>query len=446
MGERIALCIDETTCLNPALMGLDGELLDSQGWLRVFVNGEEARQGICKDGGFEEAWVASSEDVEPINLAATIKEDRPDLPVRLVVAQGCGSLLSRAHTAGIDEVLELQAFAALYADTKARLGRGAQEGARIAEKAQGPVIAGTDDDPSPVAFDAVATELAVSKPPARPKTAVATKSHGFVMPVVSGSGGAGKSSVSVMAALIAREMGYRTLLLDYDLQFGDMPIMVGAKDPLAIDEALSHPELLEREMRKDPAFTLIAAPDRLEKAESVVRGMPAFLDDVAPLFDVIIANTGAAWAEQHAVLLERSYTALFLIDQRTSSIHACKRALELCARCGIATGPFEFAINRCAKGAPLTAADVSSAFQGAPVFELKDGGRDVEDFLAAGGAPDLLRSGNEFCESLGQVMARLLPKGGQSLQGGAFGVSFQPAPKRKGFVMGRKRGRKNGDS
>ena len=87
---------------------------------------------------------------------------------------------------------------------------------------------------------------------------------------------------------------------------------------------------------------LLAAPRRLEAYEAIAAEGPALLDCLMPRFDVIVANTGAAWREEHALLLERSSKALFLVDQRASSLRACKHAFELCARCGIATSPFVF--------------------------------------------------------------------------------------------------------
>ena len=106
----------------------------------------------------------------------------------------------------------------------------------------------------------------------------------------------------------------------------------------------------------------------------MVERAPQLLDQLTARFDVVVANTGAAWAEQHALLLERSSKALFLIDQRPSSLRACQHALDLCARCGIATGPFLYAVNRCSKNALFTSIDVSCSLRGAHVFELKDGG------------------------------------------------------------------------
>lgn len=405
MSRRIALCVDEATCANPASIGLEGELLESQDWLALFTAGDAARREISADDGIEEAWVVSCDDVAPINLAASLKADRPDLHVQLVEFDGCGSLFSRAHTALIDEVHDRPAFVRAYAEAKA-------------------------------AARPAAAPLAVPAP-----VFTATAGRAFLMPVVSGSGGAGKSSVAVMAAFIAWERGCRTLLLDYDLQFGDTAIMAGVESPLAVDAALAHPERLEREMLKSPGLTVLAAPERLEAADAVVRALPQLLDDVADAFDVIVANTGAAWAEQHAALLERSSAALFLIDQRASSLWACKHALELCARCGIASGPFRFAVNRCAKNALLTSIDVSCALQGAPVFELKDGGRDVEEYLGGGAAAELLGSGNEFCTSLERALERIVPGLGQGApaQGGAD--DDRRVQRRRGRHAGRKRGR-----
>lgn len=440
MSARVAFCIDEATCRNPGLVGLEGEALDAQPWLDVYHSGEEARRGIAADESIGEAWVVSSDDVEPINLAATLKADRPDLNVRLVSSDGCGSLYSRAHTALIDEVADYAQFLQRYAAMKHGFSENAD--GRSAENA---TVAATPSSCEEATIVAPAFAMAPSESPfaVQPVVALlptAKAGRAFLMPVVSGSGGAGKSSVSVVGAFIARSLGYRTLLLDYDLQFGDAAIMAGVENALPVDEAMARPDRLEREMRRDPGLAVLAAPARLEAAEDVVHAMPQFLDDVSGAFDVILANTGAAWAEQHAVLLERCSAALFLVDQRASSVRACRHALELCARCGIASGPFQFALNRCAKGAPLTPVDVSSALQGAPVFEIKDGGRDVEDYLGGGAAAELLETRNDFCTSLEHVVSSMLPGAAQRIEMPASTEDGRRASKRRGRHAGRKRG------
>ena len=421
MSIRAALCIDDAIRLEPATIGLDGEDFDGQRWLSVFLSGAEARAAVAEDGTLDRVWIVSCEDVEPINLAATLKSDRPDLDVCLVQEDAGGSVLSRAHNASIDEVMDTSAFVRKYCELKGRNAAAANEPSPpVGETSAKMVEAPSSEETAPFEARVVTaarqergqhtlTAQQLEKP--RVSRIATMQLDTFVLPIVSGSGGAGKSTVSVVGAHLAHAMGYRTLLLDYDLQFGDAALLSGVADPIAIDDAFSHPDLVDREIGLGGGPIVLAAPERLESAELVVRALPEHFDSLACKFDVVIANTGAAWAEQHAALLERSNAALFLVDQRASSIRACRHALELCARCGIATGPFQFALNRCAKGARLTSIDVSCALRGVPVFELKDGGPDVEELLGAGSPQALLETRNDFSASLEQLLTKLLPDG-----------------------------------
>ena len=432
MSSRIALCIDEATCMNPELMGLDGEALENQSWLTVFSSAEYAREAIAQDSGIDEVWVASSDGIAPINLAASLKSDRPELPVRLVAADAGGSLLSRAHTALIDEVIAPSVFVRRYSEAKRDRGTTAFQKERVlsvpavASSLSAAVPTASASATAPAAMPAVPsvivpiaessvrpaprTALAVAEPSMYPSACAvpAAVSSTFLMPVVSGSGGAGKTTVSVLSALMARDAGFRTLLFDCDLQFGDASLALGKDDALTLDDALARPDAFERLCMGD-GFALIAAPRRLESAEYLAREVPRLLGTAAGHFDAIIANTGAFWSECHAVLLERASAALFLIDQRSSSLRACKHALELCTRCGIATGPFRFVLNRCAKGALFNVIDVSCALQGQQVLELKDGGRDVEEYLGAGAAEELIGQKNDLCVSLQHLLEQVLP-------------------------------------
>lgn len=477
MNIVAALCIDRVSCADPMLVGLAGERLEKQSWLAVLSNGTEARRYMSEHDDVKLTWVVSCDDVEPINLAAALKGDRPDMHVVLVHPDVCGSVLSRAYNAHVDEVVGLTTFVREYGETKGRCA--AQNGlaaqyvdSRASERVEVPraqITAPVENrvaepdlremamqqvNPSPSPYSAyqertpdlasahvvpVREAPAVTAEPAdlhsastqKPverelvdvrmqsetdRKAAPAKTPTFVLPVVGGSGGVGKSAVSVVAAYAAHRRGYKTLLVDYDLQFGDMAHLSGAENPIAIDEAFAHPELAERESRRVDGPVVVSAPAHLDMAEMVVEALPVHFPTLISSFDVVIVNTGAAWAEQHAALLERSSAALFLVDQRASSVRACKRALDLCTRCGIATGPFKFAVNRCSKNSPLTSIDVSCALQGVPVFELKDGGRDVEELLGVGAPNQLIDSRNDFCVSLVQMLIKLLPENAGSAQ------------------------------
>ena len=464
-GRAAVLCADEESRRHPELIGLAGESLDAQSWLAVVSSGAEARELLREEDGGCEAWVASSDDVDPINLAAAIKRDRSDRTVLLVSEQGTGSLRSRAGCAGIDAVIGIAELAARYGALK-RAAVSQRESAERQASWQNPSAqqAPRQDPPAqqvprqggtlrqggaathpPLAFSVPAVSVSSQRPAAPPDASQrpaappdASQREGgqaFVMPVVSGSGGAGKSTVSVLAAIIAQGAGYRTVLVDFDLQFGDVLALMGRDDALRVDEAAASPVVLER-LRPDGSFpAVLAAPRRLERAEEVAEQVGALMAALEGSFEVVVANTGSFWAEQHAALLERSAKALFLVDQRPSSLRACQHALELCARCGIATGPFAFAANRCSRSALYTSLDVSCALRGAHAFELADGGREVEELLAAGQPFELVEGGNALCESIADALAELVPGWDERTEAGG-----RPAPLMR-RIFGGRRGR-----
>lgn len=440
MVSLVALCMDEISMAHPELIGLEGERLAAQAWLRLFSSGAQMRAFLRNDRQVDEVWVVSCDDVEPINLAATIKEDRGELRVCLITFQGTGSLRSRAAAASVDVMLTRQALATRYAAFKrvrsASTSMPPKPDARPAlSSAEAPEELFLPEEPCPMEGVAVLREPAAGAAdwPAPKESEKASPTitvnmdgeasrEALLLPIVSGSGGAGKSAVAALMAFAAQRAGLKTLLLDFDLQFGDMREMTAQPEALGIDEAIADPSRLARLAPADGVPAVLGAPRHLEEAESLARQAPALLDALRSMFDVIVANTGAAWAEQHAVLLERCSKALFLIDQRGSSLRACHRALDLCARCGIAVNPFLFAVNFCTKNAPLTSIDVSCALRGAEVHELVDGGAEVEEVLSEGRPADLLDTGNPFAESVRRLLPSLVPSldGRQENQDAAF--------------------------
>lgn len=396
MNAKVLLCADEESARHPELIGLREENLLEQPWLAVRTTAREARDLAAKSASIEEIWVVSCSDVEPINLAAAVKRDNPRRRVSMLCSQPSGSLHSRTKAAGIDETMTHQVLVEHYAARKRQV-RALASGSCDSERETGPCAVPHTGSVSP-------------KPVVSPGEKRAT-----LITVVSGSGGAGKSAVSAVAAATLASAGIKTLLLDCDFQFGDMRELLGAKRAYGVDEVLSGAVPLSDLPRDEQGLCLIAAPRRLEQSETIVHELPALLDSAMAHFDAIVANTGANWGEQHAVLLERSSRALFLVDQRASSLRACKHAVELCARCGIAASPFLFVANRCSKRSLFSSIDVSCAMQGAHAAELKDGGVEVEQALGTGLAYDLVSSRNAFAQSVRELMGKVVGEAAGSL-------------------------------
>ena len=468
--KSVVLCVDEMSLAHPEWLGLEGESLVAQTWLQTFSGAWEVRRALAKASEVDEVWVASNDEVEPINLAAILKADRPDRAVFLVSLEPSGSLMSRARIAGLDGVLTQAEFVARYGrwkheglervslasretreeSSRGRLGptheprkggvcRDDRDEKRVREvvvkhagkHAAVPVVNEEQKRPIPQVVSVArmnatepsrAVDVEVSDQSqkfdeskvlsgfSKEQSASALAKRAFLMPVISASGGSGKSAIAAMAAVLTQRAGLKTVLVDLDLQFGDMREAFGVEEALSLDELLAAPARINQVVNAGDMPALLCAPRNLELAEDVVARLSEVLDLLCSRFDVVIANTGSFWADEHMVLLERCSRALFVIDQRPSSLRACQRALDLCMRCGIAVSPLVFAVNKCSRQGLYTSIDVSCALHGATARELYWGGDQVGELLAAGNALELATSRNALVESLGVMLGELVPQ------------------------------------
>lgn len=399
--NRIALCADGESLLHPELLGLQEESLESQEWLSLYSLAFQTRSdlGSCNDIG--EIWVVSSDDMEAINLAAALKKDQPWRRVLLFAGDCNGSVKSRSNHAGLDGVIAGSDLPKMYAQRK-KAFKG---------------FVGSDSESLPalgeeLAESCHAVELEEGSTCAiipAVGNALAPTGKGFVLPVVSGSGGVGKSTICVSLGLLAQKMGLSTVVVDLDLQFGDIKEALSAQDAFSVDVVVASPQMLDQIVASQKAPAVLAAPSRIEQAEALQPYLNALIGSLKQSFDLVVINTGCFWTEHHIQLLERCDKALFLMDQRPSALRACKKALDLCTHCGVAASPFVIGVNRCSKNALFTSIDASCALYGLPALEFRDGGSEVETLVAAGCASELLSSKNPFVESAEKALRELVP-------------------------------------
>jgi pilus assembly protein CpaE len=362
--------------------------------------------------------------VSAINLAAALCTDEPERDVYLLEERPTDSLAGRARAAGIRGIINGTQAESLLAIDHAAPVRGFDEGACVE-------IPGTDVFLEGVGYKAGATirplpELAApdtaesrivsavvsdraGMPAVPPTVAGPASEQGRVVGFFSGRGGVGKSTVALMAAFAAQRRGGRVALVDLDLQFGDMGYLAGREASSHI-QRLPLTQLCGGELLpalSDEALTLIVAPDRPEQGEQLVSLIPRLLGELAAQRDLVVINTGSFWTDAHAQAAQRCDHLVFLMDQRATSIEACKQAVDLCLRMQIPQARFHYLLNGCGRHAALTAQDVSFALGGVEVCGLADGGSLVDELLALGCPLELLASGNAFVASLEGFLDRL---------------------------------------
>lgn len=460
MEPRVVFCMDEACLAHPEMMGLGGERLESQSWLKVFTDAKQARDYAREHAADRSYWVAGSSSVDAINLAAALKRDGA-ATVALVAFEGSGSLYSRARAAGVTGVMDGPSLARIYGQCKARFGASACEMGASSPTVRKPahaapgslseaVVSGGGGTHSPGVM-APTSKTAVlqaqagcEKPPSGAhgkmekncsgfdiipgSKAESRRSSqlGFVLCAVGAGGGMGKSTVSALCAVIAARLGYRTILVDADLQCGDAHYLLGVDDPMRIDDAIDHAGKIDGLVTDGGRPALLAAPLRLEHAEEAEPAMVDLLQTLRERFDVVVVNTGPAWDTLHMRLIALSSSVFFVLDQRPTAIRLCRHAIELCSRCGVATRSVKYLVNRCSRSSLFSSIDVSCALSGASAYEVADGGREVAEVLGAGQPGDLVDAGNPACRSLEAILRETLPRSAQ----GDIAVVSNPKKKR----------------
>ncbi len=427
MDRRVIMCVDGQSLRNPAMVGLAGEPLEGLPWLECATSAEQCRAVARRLVAAEEAWVVSCDDMEPINVAAAIKHDDSRKRVYVVSCGQNGSMASRVANAKLDGLWSESQFLKRFCQVK-RAFSAPTEMASLDDR--GSLRAGAGGDAAARRGQSVETApLATAAPPPRSISAPSSKGvrataprtsfvaqapeRAFTVAVVGGSGGCGKSTIAAIAAALSAKAGLACIAVDADLQFGDLHHLLGAKEPLRIEEAIAEPARLDRlgDEAGKGAVAVLAAPRRPEMSEEVAPELAPVLARVGSLCDVAVVNTGAFWSDAQATVFDAANAVLFVMDARPSSLRTTAQAVELCARLGVATTSFSFVVNRHERESLLSAVDVSCSLRGAHAAELPHGGRDVDELLGAGYVQPFLDSRNSLADAVSGLLAKVLPEG-----------------------------------
>jgi pilus assembly protein CpaE len=237
----------------------------------------------------------------------------------------------------------------------------------------------------------------------------------------------------------------RTAIIDLDLQFGDISYLAGREErgslrkmemeTFAMGDAFCEPASGE--------LLVIEAPTQPERAELLLARIPDILHRLTASCDLVIANTGSFWNDLHAKLARCCSHLVFLMDQRSTSVTACKQAMELCIRLQVPQARFLFALNGCGRYAALGTQEVSLALGGVDVCELADGGSLVDELLALGCPNELVRDGNAFATSLVPLFEQLTLECLFTEQRQPFGPEVRAGKRRGERGFGDEGGHKN---
>jgi pilus assembly protein CpaE len=365
--------------------------------LKIWLSGDwsiapDLRRGLESAYGFGSATDAEHADV--VVHAATGVEPRDELaqvqehthaPVVLLVPPGATGLLEATLEADLADVLVLPqpAEAVLYAIRRATVA---------------------------------AARRALSD------------SHAHITTVFSPKGGTGKSVVSCNLAAVLAERGQRVLLVDLDLQFGDVAIMLAVEPERTLHDLLTSPGSLDSEkiagyaVRHKGGFDVLAAPLKPEDAESISDSRIAELLDAARTgYDAVIVDTSPFFHGAVLATLDRTDTLLMLCTPDVPTLKNVKLTLQTLELLSFSTDKVRLVLNRANARVGFRASQIASVLEHGVTEELPDD-ETVAISVNRGEAAVLFKPTAPFSQAVATLASHL-------------GAGAPPQPAKKRFAL-----------
>jgi pilus assembly protein CpaE len=218
------------------------------------------------------------------------------------------------------------------------------------------------------------------------------KSLGTVISVYSSKGGSGTTTIGVnLAAVLAKQTGRQTAIVDLNLQHGNIPIFFGIDPSYSITDVARNEQRLDVQLfrsfltKVSDNLYCLAAPIRLEEADDV---FPNHLETAIGLlrtqFSFVVLDTQHTLDPNTVAGLDLSDVILLITQLDLASVYNTRRVLETFSRMGYSGEKVRVVVNRHTKGNEMPLEKVKEVLGQKVFFMLGDDGRAVRESLTLG--------------------------------------------------------------
>ncbi|HEY6629587.1 MAG TPA: AAA family ATPase [Acidimicrobiia bacterium] len=244
--------------------------------------------------------------------------------------------------------------------------------------------------------------------------------RGQLITVTSAKGGSGKTVMATNVALLLNRLAdKKVVLVDADLQFGDVCLLLQLEPRFTMVNAAHELHQLDSEMldslltEHPSGLRVLAAPLEPAFADDITTaGLMQMLDVLQETYDYVVVDTASMLDELILSLIEKADQVLMIVDMDLPSVKNAKLALETLRLLKFSTGNVKLVMNRSnskarldnkeiegalkmeiAAAVPSDAAVPNSVNEGRPVVETDPKGKVAKGFesvaaLIAGKIPE----------------------------------------------------------
>jgi pilus assembly protein CpaE len=258
---------------------------------------------------------------------------------------------------------------------------------------------------------------------------------GKIFTFFSAKGGTGSTVISTNFAVNIAEMTKSpTILVDLDLQLGEVSLFLGIKSGFNIVDVAGNihrmdPILLRGFITKHPSgLDVMTAPDSLDKVESVGPSQVSqILQYLRTLYDYVIVDTSNSFDDYTVAALDQATTLFLISNTDLASLRNAQRCLSIFERMGYKRDRIRLLINRYTKSVAIRSKDIEDTLNFPVYWWFPSDWPTIVTALNSGvpiRTSDHTDIGDSFVQFVQQVVGIETPK---------------LAPKKKGFlsILGR---------
>jgi pilus assembly protein CpaE len=232
--------------------------------------------------------------------------------------------------------------------------------------------------------------------------------------VYSPQGGVGKSMLAAnLAICLGRESGRRTVLVDLNLQFGDIDLMLNLTPERTIAAIIPRLNQLDAELMEsfltsypDPNINLkvLAAPNRPEYADTItVFVIEKVLQVLKDNYGYVIVDTPSVLQDTTLTALDHADVILLLATLDLLALHNTKTALEMMQKLRYDEQKIKLVLNRANSDVGITVEDVEKTLSYPISARIPSDGRVVVTSVNEGEPFVLSHPHSEIAQSIRRI-------------------------------------------
>ncbi|MCH7586153.1 MAG: AAA family ATPase [Acidobacteria bacterium] len=210
-------------------------------------------------------------------------------------------------------------------------------------------------------------------PPGTPEEHRATPSMversgpGRVIAIMAGKGGSGKTvtAVNLAIAIGLRADPERVAIVDADLQFGDVALVLQIDPVRTLDDVVDQIDQISDEkleaalLRHESGIRVLPAPLLPTRAGEIeAKSVVTVVDRLRSMFDTVIVDTGPVFDDGLVMLLEHADQVIAVVDMDLPSVKNAKVVLDSLRQLGFDMDRIRLVVNRANSKARLDLVEI----------------------------------------------------------------------------------------